>query len=159
MYQNTLPVHIRDLILLEVKHSSVFQEFIWGNFVVHKTKHGFSGMVIDQVHKQKILKLFNGKGQKSARDTWNSFPQVTKAFDTLSKVPSHVDQESFALLQWYAVLLYERTSSDETVNVAQKELFTKKADKLKPYPQQRLHSLSTQREQLIKQDTAGVKRF
>ena len=55
-----------------------------------------------------------------------NFGNVTNAFLSLSRAPQIVNEETFALLQRYIVLLYDRTSSDETVNNVRKELVTKK---------------------------------
>ena len=40
-YVRWLPVHIRDIILLEESHPAVFAEFMNGNFVVQKTMQFF----------------------------------------------------------------------------------------------------------------------
>ena len=37
---------------LESKHPALAQEFKMGNFVVHKTKHDFSALALDQAHEQ-----------------------------------------------------------------------------------------------------------
>ena len=47
-----LPVHIRDMILLEESHPAVFAEFMSGDFVMQKTQRNFSSIPIDHVHEQ-----------------------------------------------------------------------------------------------------------
>ncbi len=49
-YARWIPVHLRDMIALEVNHPSVYAEFINGNFTVRKTARVFSAMAIDQAH-------------------------------------------------------------------------------------------------------------
>ena len=47
-----MPVHIRDMMSLENAHPTIYQEFLNGNFVIHKTTNPFSAMAIDQAHEQ-----------------------------------------------------------------------------------------------------------
>lgn len=51
-YSRWLPVHIRDMCELPVKHADVFQEFNSGSFVVHKTNRPFSAIALDHAHEQ-----------------------------------------------------------------------------------------------------------
>ncbi|KAK3740395.1 hypothetical protein QZH41_000916 [Actinostola sp. cb2023] len=51
-YARWLPVHIRDMQELEVKHPEVFQQFTNGSFAVHKTKRAFSAIALDHAHEQ-----------------------------------------------------------------------------------------------------------
>jgi len=51
-YARWLPVHIRDMINLSVRHPTVALEFNKGYFTVHKTERVFSSMAIDQAHEQ-----------------------------------------------------------------------------------------------------------
>ena len=51
-YARWLPIHINDMLTLESRHPSVYQEFNKGNFVVFKSKKKFSAMAIDQAHEQ-----------------------------------------------------------------------------------------------------------
>ena len=51
-YSRWLPIHLKDMLLLEKQHPSVAGEFNKGNFVVHKSDRTFSAMAIDQAHEQ-----------------------------------------------------------------------------------------------------------
>lgn len=51
-YSRWLPVHIRDMQELRVKHPDVYEKFTNGFFVVHKTKKKFSAIALDQGHEQ-----------------------------------------------------------------------------------------------------------
>lgn len=51
-YVRWLPVHLRDMLTLESRHPEVAHEFMKDNFVVHKTKHEFSALALDQAHEQ-----------------------------------------------------------------------------------------------------------
>ena len=46
------PIHIRDLLNLRERHSSVYAEFEQEKFVVQKSQHLFSKISLDQNHKQ-----------------------------------------------------------------------------------------------------------
>ena len=49
-YARWLPIHIKDLVELPVKHPTVYREFKKGNFVVQCSTHKFSMMAKDQSH-------------------------------------------------------------------------------------------------------------
>jgi hypothetical protein len=51
-YCRWLPVHIRDMQELPIKHPDVYEKFTSGFFVVHKTRKRFSAMALDQAHEQ-----------------------------------------------------------------------------------------------------------
>ena len=51
-YARWIPVHLRDMVALEDKHTDVFAEFMAGNFTVKKTTHEFAALAIDQAHEQ-----------------------------------------------------------------------------------------------------------
>ena len=68
---------------------------------------------------------FGGRGKKTAWDTWRIFDDVTKAFCALAATPDAID-DWMEPLERFVVLLYDRTSSQESVNQARKQLFTQK---------------------------------
>ena len=49
-YARWLPIHLRDMLSLEHKHTGVFQEFQSGKFVVFKSSCTFFAIAIDQAH-------------------------------------------------------------------------------------------------------------
>lgn len=51
-YARWLPVHIRDMVSLSIKHPEIEKEFKNGKFVLHKTKKVFSSIPLDQAHEQ-----------------------------------------------------------------------------------------------------------
>ena len=51
-YAQWLPIHLRDMMLLENTHPQVAAEFHNGKFVVHKSNREFSALAIDQAHEQ-----------------------------------------------------------------------------------------------------------
>ena len=51
-YARWLPVHLRDMLSLEHKHPSVFQELQSGKFFVFKSSRTFFAIAIDQAHEQ-----------------------------------------------------------------------------------------------------------
>ena len=61
-YSRWLPVHIRDLLILNEKHPSVFAEFVRGKFVVQKSQHFFSLIALDHNHEQEN-EIIKGDGR------------------------------------------------------------------------------------------------
>ena len=71
------------------------------------------------------VSCFGGRGKKTAWETWKSDDGVTASFGALSATPNSTTiDECIAPLQRFVVLLYDRTSSQEHVNDARKQLFT-----------------------------------
>ena len=60
-YARWIPVHLRDMAALPMKHPDVAREFGAGNFTVRKTKNVFSSIPIDQAHEQNNA-LIKGDG-------------------------------------------------------------------------------------------------
>ena len=60
-YARWIPVHLRDMAALLMKHPGVAREFRAGNFTVQKTKNVFSSIPIDQAHEQNNA-LIKGDG-------------------------------------------------------------------------------------------------
>ena len=54
-YARWLPVHLREMALLETNHPDVAQAFKNGHFAVHKTERNFSAIAIDQAREQNKL--------------------------------------------------------------------------------------------------------
>ena len=49
-YARWLPIHIKDLVELPVKHPTVYQDFRKGKFVMQRSTHKFLMMAKDQSH-------------------------------------------------------------------------------------------------------------
>ncbi|CAJ1084188.1 Sodium/potassium-transporting ATPase subunit alpha [Xyrichtys novacula] len=79
---------------------------------------------------------FRGKGKKSAWAAWKSFPEVTNAFIAMAAEPHQLSQESktFALLERYTCVLYDKTTNIENVNDLRKDLFAKKSLSMENIP-------------------------
>ena len=60
-YARWLPVHIRDMVVLEQRNPDVAHQFAQGKFVVHKTQLSFSAIALDHSHEQNN-KLIKGDG-------------------------------------------------------------------------------------------------
>ena len=58
-YARNLPVHLRDMVTLQERHSALYVEFKRGNFVGQKSKRAFSNIPRDQMHEQLIGWLKN----------------------------------------------------------------------------------------------------
>ena len=64
--------------------------------------------------------------KKTAWDVWANCDSVTTIFSALPATPElRTVQESLPVLKRFMVLVYDRTSEEEAVNVARKHLFTK----------------------------------
>ena len=74
------------------------------------------------------VSCFYGKGKKSAWEAWNVYPEVTSAFLKLLTMTSEetVDEVTFATLQRYVVILYDRTSDCTDLDSARRRMFTHK---------------------------------
>ena len=85
---------------------------------------------------------FAGRGKKTAFDIWKSFIEVTPAFSTLLTDPSELNNDCMSVLEAFVVLLYDRTCTETTVNLARKHIFTTKGrstDNLPPTRAALLH--------------------
>lgn len=60
-YSRWVPVHIRDMLALPLKHPNVYQQFLLGKFVVQKSKHLFSLIALDHNHEQQN-EMIKGEG-------------------------------------------------------------------------------------------------
>ena len=63
-YARWLPIHVRDMIELAVKHPAVHAEYLKGNLTVQKSCRKFSLIAKDQSHEQ-TNKLLQGNGGAS----------------------------------------------------------------------------------------------
>ena len=79
--------------------------------------------------------FFVGKGKKTAWETWSTFDDVAHAFESIfTMLSSETLQACFPQLERYVVLLYDKTSSDASVNEARKVLFTRKGRSIEAIP-------------------------
>ena len=72
---------------------------------------------------------FLEKGKKSAWEAWNLYPEVTQAFVHMSThphTPLSVESWIFQFLERFTVVLYDKTSSLESVNEVRRELLCQK---------------------------------
>lgn len=51
-YARWIPVHLRDMMQLEIQHPDIYDYLKKGGFVLHKTSHAFSGIALDHAHEQ-----------------------------------------------------------------------------------------------------------
>ena len=82
------------------------------------------------------VSCFNGKGKRTARDTWQPFPDVTEAFLILSCSPNELTEDSvcFDLIQRFVVLMYDRNSDITATNEVRKYLFSRKSKDIESIP-------------------------
>lgn len=80
------------------------------------------------------ISFFNGKGKRTAWDTWSVYPEFTDALLQLSKAPSHIPDDTFEILERFVVLMYDRTSNVCKANEARQHLFARRSKALKNIP-------------------------
>ena len=71
------------------------------------------------------VSCFGGRGKRTAWDMLNAYDEITPAFCALAATPVTVDNW-LSPLERFVVHLYDRTSSQEFLNGARKQLFTQK---------------------------------
>ncbi len=72
---------------------------------------------------------FFNRSKSRAWDMWQVYPEITPTFSSLS-TPHQLEENDMVLLERFTVILYDRTSSDTTVNSCRKDLFTRKGRKM-----------------------------
>ena len=77
---------------------------------------------------------FASRGKKTAFDTWKSFNEVTPVFSTLLTEPSELNDDCMSVLEAFVVLLYGRTCTETTVDLARKHIFTIKGRSMDNLP-------------------------
>ena len=80
------------------------------------------------------VSAFGGRGGKTAWDTWNVYPEVTEAFEELTKMHGNLTEKAQSQIERFVILMYDRTSDVLEINKARKELFTKKSRSLENLP-------------------------
>ena len=59
--------------------------------------------------------FFARHGKKTAWNTWETYPEVTRAFVELASGPSSIIDETLATIERFIVLMYDRTSTLDKV--------------------------------------------
>ena len=78
---------------------------------------------------------FGNRGKKTAWETWSVMDNVTETFEALS---AFTDQDTLTRLrpqlEWFVILLYDRSSECFEVDKARKDLFTRKGRAIENIP-------------------------
>ena len=80
--------------------------------------HAFSGC--------DVVSGFNGKGKKTAWQTWNVCNEASTMFTKLSQCQSAIEESDLQVLERFVLLMYDRSSSATSVDEARLDLFTRK---------------------------------
>ena len=72
------------------------------------------------------VSAFVGKGKKTAWQAWNVFENATEVFHCLSSPCDNLTQSEIGVLEEFAVIMYDRSSSTNKVNDASLDLFARK---------------------------------
>ena len=80
--------------------------------------------------------FFLNRGKKTAWNTVKVFTEVVDAFESLSKVPPSEQQlkDQMPIIERFVVLMYDRTSSCESVDDARRGMFTQKGRSIELIP-------------------------
>ena len=73
-----------------------------------------------------VVSAFNGKGKKTAWQTWNVFNDASATFAKLSHSRSEIEESDLQVLERYVVLMYDRSSATFSVDEARLDLFARK---------------------------------
>jgi len=80
------------------------------------------------------VSTFSGIGKRTASNVWMKFREVDEVFNSLSAGFTEIDSELFRILQRYIVLLYDRSSDTDEVNICRRLLYTKKNRSIENIP-------------------------
>ena len=80
--------------------------------------HAFSGC--------DVVSGFNGKGKKTAWQTWNVCNEASATFAKLSQCPLEIDELDLQVLERFVVLMYDRSSAATAVDETRLDLFARK---------------------------------
>ena len=80
------------------------------------------------------MSFFSNRGNKSAWQAWRAYPEATDAFHALSSTSSDVPKTVIETLEWFVVLMYDRTSELKGVHAARRCLFSKKSRETENIP-------------------------
>ena len=97
-YARWLPVHIRDMVLLETQHPDSHEEFMNGHFVVQKTANVFSTIGMDQAHEQ-LNDQIKGDGGAIGLTAGSRLRNCTSCMKLRDKLlVAHSTQETIAIM-------------------------------------------------------------
>ena len=73
------------------------------------------------------MSSFCNHGKKTARETWSTYNEVTNEFNLLSDTPREDCVKEFVEnMERFVVQLYDKSSECLRVDIARKDLFTRK---------------------------------
>ncbi len=93
-YARWLPVHIRDMLQLEVSHPEIHQQFCKGNFVVQKTSRHFSCIALDHAHEQENEKIKGDGGAIGLTENARALHRWMVAGPEIARVVDEFEQSS-----------------------------------------------------------------
>ena len=73
-----------------------------------------------------VVPAFQGKGKKTAWQTWDVCPDVTDVFSKLSKYPQIISEHDQNVLQMFVIMMYDRSSPTASIDDARLDLLARK---------------------------------
>jgi len=77
---------------------------------------------------------FAGRGKKTAFQLWKALPEITPVFAHYMASPNEFDETKMAPFEKFVILLYDKTSSEVSVDLARKYMFTAKGRPIDAIP-------------------------
>ena len=77
---------------------------------------------------------FGGKGKKTCFEVWKVFSEVTPIFAALTESPSTFNEEHMSVLESFVVRMYDRSSTETSVDATRKQIFTSKGRSIDNIP-------------------------
>ena len=82
-----------------------------------------------------VTSSFAGRGKRTAWSAWNAFDDATTAMCTLADTPSREDVlHVLPTIERLVVIMYDRVSSETSVNKERQTLFTQKGREIENIP-------------------------
>ncbi|KAI8481116.1 hypothetical protein Bbelb_411300 [Branchiostoma belcheri] len=81
-----------------------------------------------------IVSQFAQVGKKTAWKVWKRHDEITSTFYDLHNAPNQVSRDAEAALEYFTILLYDRTSTCNSIDTVRKLLFTRKGRQMSALP-------------------------
>ena len=72
------------------------------------------------------VSAFNGRGKLTAWSVWESFPELIDALSEVSHENTVITEACMNSIERFVILLYDRASVGNDINIVRKKLFAKK---------------------------------
>ena len=138
-----------DVVILAVAATQRLSVKIWLAFGTGKSLRFISAHDIAAAlgpEKCKVLPMFHaltgcdtvsafaGRGKRTAWAVWESFPELTNALSEVSYDQADIPESCMSTISRFVILMYDRASTCNDINLARRKLFAKKGRPLESIP-------------------------